>query len=1638
MAKTSPGCVIRRYHTHARVRACPFLLGSRCKLTTSLSNALGASRFFCTQRRIAFNSMLVDTLLSFVDDPEHRVSSAALSSLVDVAERGSAKVVCAILQYLSNPYRVDAVSIKLLGKTAPVGHAQALELLVRCLGAPGSAGDAALEVLGNIAVRGDVATLDGVLLQLEVGDLRTKARAIAAMPLVNHYGDQNALGKLRNLVSHRSWHVRVAAVKSLRSISQPDMGEEQAIPALLMCLQGDSEEVVRICALDALSVCAQQFDLPTLKLLVNCVTDSNLLVRRRAAILLARWSLAPTHTDDSAAISKASEAAAAEVTKAGSKDGVLLPGTKSKAQKAAAEAGATAAADAQRERKEHRQNLLSIVTQMLMHHVRCSDSRTRAAAAWSLGMLSCCGSCADAGSVSSNLMQALQGATAISKPFDDMRIHSGDLAQSGVHMELAVTFESIFLLCDADDVEQLLCMVSLPKMIKHCVEALAELSRDLLENATHNARPSEPHKCLGGQNPTNAPMHLFGNTSAEHLREIILSRLIVLLEPSTIVDEAKASKSSKSSKSSKLSAADMAEKKGALQKAAARRWMAVLAMRRCALEALARHVHAVGATEANESEKLGAGAGASRGSGGGGANVRAHSCLFGNEHPLFEGLGAGGKRLKSTILPVLVSLIQVEQDPLVRRATTSLLLELFPAGARGDSINDANERRQQVTGTVLDSIVARIQDMMQEDIQDQQLRATAAKEEKKEEQEKQNAVAWGSKKWGAEGLQKESGKGKAKVKSEKQIARDRLSMQAYVRLLGDFGALTEYDLFESALDKTMTGKQSLLLQALTASHPNFKVGTADNEEGTADNEHVLMRLLDPVPIANSCYNFPPIRNLAVRALGIAMRGQPTAKSAESVLRVLTEGIDADSLVVVLAALLRMERLHEFSDVIDWPRHLRRIAQFLGHKDMAVQAMAQQVLHNQMHLRDSFIACTAEQVLHNQMHLRHSHQPAIQDALVTQLGCSSSLTRSRALGLLTSGHQAKSINTSAVLTEAVTSCLYDHDTIVRSQAHDLLKLLTTATLANSRHRDSHFVDVGPPVAGGGLEGEGEGEVKADVEAIQAALAASKELGDDGRSSAAAAKLTATVDPLHPQQQQWDPMCVMIEGKPTRWSELMKEPPGERATVAAKKHWIGSLLTMKIFDQTSVAAVTEKLGASEHWSVRRSAVEYLLCALKAPPPPGAETSSAQSLQPALAAVDNEEAERSNPVGWENEAETARTALAYLQSEDAGVRNSAAAMLATLLPSGKGAREAILEQDSLEILLSDTRARHLCFKVFSSDGSMREKCQQALKDHSISVRRSATGSMWALHANDPPSKALDMLLVCSRDPDLSVGASAMDLWQKQDMTACDPVWRAAAVEKLSKHARHQREMGASRAIAVRGLLALVHKGDVKVAALMLVLLEDASVQVREAAADVLVEVADPTSDIVGHLIDVVERHVSDWNPPRRDGAEREIQAAAFWVLSRLQPQFSQIPDHVRSCGNRRIIQFLWGNADNERELIRQEDLKVWVRETLAAGDSLIVKVRRAIAEGRWEDARNDANAAMAEYLLAKSKGSHPAIFERILMVDGIFSDIANFRGRTFERAIDTKIQAVDQSWVTPSDAIDNEGWTRLHYFSRWNMPV
>ena len=59
-----------------------------------------------------------------------------------------------------------------------------------------------------------------------------------------------------------------------------------------MCLQSDKDELVRVEALKALSVCAKPNDPLTLSVLVNSVTDASAAVRQRAPLLLAFLTLA--------------------------------------------------------------------------------------------------------------------------------------------------------------------------------------------------------------------------------------------------------------------------------------------------------------------------------------------------------------------------------------------------------------------------------------------------------------------------------------------------------------------------------------------------------------------------------------------------------------------------------------------------------------------------------------------------------------------------------------------------------------------------------------------------------------------------------------------------------------------------------------------------------------------------------------------------------------------------------------------------------------------------------------------------------------------------------------------------------------------------------------------------------------------------------------------------------------------------------------------------------------------------------------------------------------------------------------------------------------------------------------------------
>ena len=679
-----------------------------------------------------------------------------------------------------------------------------------------------------------------------------------------------------------------------------------------------------------------------------------------------------------------------------------------------------------------------------------------------------------------------------------------------------------------------------------------------------------------------------------------------------------------------------------------------------------------------------------------------------------------------------------------------------------------------------------------------------------------------------------------------------------------------------------------------------------------------------------------------------------------------------------------------------PANLEIIAGFLSYKQVVVQTLAAQVLasHVQKASRDSRDAVVGVLV---------QHLDALQAGAETG---QTSTARGLVLQLFAVAHGEQLIELRSEVARAVTACLYDKDVMVQAQALELLRRLDCPLL---------FLTPDANALGS--------RCNAAVDCSAA---------DDAASTC--------------QEQERDRRYVMIEGQPTRLSDLMKEPMVEIRNAEATTHWIRALNAMDSFDEDSMRAVTEKLAVGPHWSVRRAAVAYLLCGLKVSPPPLlpliAEEASGEIACLSRTSSSHStlsSAKESVLVGKQNEQEITRKALEYLRNDAAGVRNAAAQVLHAILPSNNGARDVILEGSTLQEMLADPRTRQLCFTAFADDSELIEKCQteDGEGDRSrlplgASERRCAAKSA----ATDPLSNALDRLLISSKDADVSVRISALETWGMNDFSGCDEELREAAIAKLMKHACNFRHaVASSREIAVRSLRAIVVRGHQKVTKVLLELLEDDAAAVRMAAADTILELAPATQDVVSHLIQLVDRPQRFWT--RRDDAAMEIKAAAFWILSKIEPQFSTIPISARRGGNHRVVDFLWGNASVEKKLLRDHEMHVWVKKALAAGDSLLVKVRRAIREGRWEDARYDANQAMEEFLIAKSKGSQPEILYRILDMDQIFSDIANFRGQTWKKPIDAKLMQIDESWAPDIHAVDRQGWTRLHYLSRWNMP-
>jgi len=106
----------------------------------------------------------------------------------------------------------------------------------------------------------------------------------------------------------------------------------------------------------------------------------------------------------------------------------------------------------------------------------------------------------------------------------------------------------------------------------------------------------------------------------------------------------------------------------------------------------------------------------------------------------------------------------------------------------------------------------------------------------------------------------------------------------------------------------------------------------------------------------------------------------------------------------------------------------------------------------------------------------------------------------------------------------------------------------------------------------------------------------------------------------------------------------------------------------------------------------------------------------------------------VGWQNEREAARKALDFLQSDTPAVRNAAAAMLSALLSSGNlnngphGARQVLLEGNTLQTLLTNEASRDICLKAFAADTQVLDVCWQVMNNRHSSVlaRRVATESI------------------------------------------------------------------------------------------------------------------------------------------------------------------------------------------------------------------------------------------------------------------------------------------------------------------------
>ena len=1556
------------------------------------------------ESRINFNQKVVQALLRAVGDDDEGVRLAAMGALSSVAARGDTAVLSTAIAYLQKSQVPHAEALDAIGKSAPVGHKEALEMAVAYLSAPGDSGEAALEAFRQIVPRGDMTSLQGVVAMIATAPSgRILHRLSAAMLIVADPGDEFAIAMARQLLTHASREVRAIAVKTLILLCRPDNGDDRAIPSLRLCLQGDLDEIVRLEALKALSMCLMPSDMLTLRALAECVTDTSALIRGQAPGILARWAFMSVFSDlgsnDPNAIEKTA-ALASDAVPAKASVQIGAPATENKvmtsksgthkkssdgtaqAEKAANQRAASerecffAAASADLEREQYRDTVLKSVTKSLMTNLASSDSPVRSAALQSLGLLCSSGS-VDGSILSYGLVSGMTEA-------DEGKL------------------EGILLLCNAHDLKQLVGASSVAWMsgiVKSCLASFNDLVQDLIKTAT----------VRGTYHPSGRSEDVFGCNSrgsvVDQLRDVFLQRLVPILNGENKIDgnaqhlepEAKAG----------------------------RRWAAVLALRRCALQVLGQHIRGscsdkdILATQ-RESEKLNwaeskraPDANGQMGQHGGmtsggfdGGHTGVH---LGQEdpptravhHPIFDVEGIGDK-LKSAVFPTLLKMIENEENPTVRASAMRLILDLCPGGGNVpvNVLSGGKTVRQSVNGMIVYKL--------------------------------------------------------SKFQSS-----------------GDFGDIAGH---EGHLKQECGGVAYLELLGNLWSLDQGTVCASPTESAALQQRN--MQVIKTLKLLLQNSRAPrKVHMLAVRALGLIAACHPSVEIVKAVAEKLATETCTHDLVVILASLLRMDHVEVWEG---WEESLHVVAGFLQHRDAGVRHLAAQLLERQI------------------QHNNHPYQEVLLRALEASIknnGSYSSSARTLGLRILQRALDADIIRPTAKMVQAVVQASYDDDMTVRTRALELLQhRLTVAcpvdqeadkecTLeqAENSNKSSLFssagkeespvdrvatdVDCNPqfllvdgePTRRSDLIREptiaNEANVRNWISTLKAmetfdqnsVLRVMEKVSGDQHWSVRQAALEYLTDVL-----QVAPPAPIASG--LKWQIIITTTvPEGRELINGKLS--AALKRTVVFEKNEWASFGIVGLGMDHFiksgnsyykpAAPLSEEQPLDSKPSSPSRPASEASLLEESKLNLGAYDQ-------PFGSENEQEAARAAIECLKSDDVGVRNTAVALLAALLPSGHGARDELLKGDTVQDLLENPRTRPLCFKAFANDQQMLDECRQTFINASgsdtASVRRFATASMQAFGMNCTRSDSpIQILFAASRDADVSVRDAALDSWNRQDFRSCDQKWRDDAIKLLLRYASHPREVGESRAVVVRAIPAIAVKPVLDFHPTIegvLALLEDFNVDVRNAAAEVVLQLASATEEVVGYLIGLVNRPENLWT--RRDGAMMEIKAMAFWVLSRIEPQFSKISDPTRMGGNNKVVDFLWGNAAAEQTLIEKHKLAVWIKETLATGDSILTKVFKSIQEGRWEDARSDANLAMNEYLIAKntSKSAHPEILDRILNMDRIFSDIANFRGaRVAKRKheIDVKLRAIHDAWESTVDlsAVDREGWNRLHYLSRWDMP-